>query len=983
MPARSRTILLGLALALADLAGAADLPAPASNPDTKPEGGPAVGPKRRPAPRAPRRGTKGKGGASVARPLAARWMGQDGQDWGGGPSAEERGNDVQDIRIALSGLPARREVVHAVIKGHGADAWEFNGPYTPWTATLRRPPGSTAADLFLEPTRVETGRSFTLQLRYDDGTTAELHFQGRTADPNLRMPGAALQVRWGGQDRQDWTGPGIAVGPDGLQDVRLDLTKLSPKAEVRSITLDGPAGAAWQFGLNPKGHANAEFDRRKDDPSRGDFYFQPTADIAGKTLRMTVEYANGKIDRASVLGGRSNPELAMPSRPLPKFVTQAISGRWLGQGGGGGRDSKRGDVHVSLAGLPAERTVVAASLSDSAWGHWAYQAEGRPKSEALAAALPLDFRRAKDRTRADLFFAPDRDESKATMVLCLTFKDGSMAIVDFPGGPCDPGLKVAGIAPMSAVAKPGDDLQALANRSGTVRLAKGTYRLARPLVLDHSITLTGEPGTTLMFSQTKTEPPWTAAIKIHRSHTTLQGFKIRFAGPIRWKEDVSYGPAVVGATDNLDRNPQDPKVGLLLTGLDIEAPPAADPGRWSEDPRLIRMANATSGRIVGNVLKGGTIEVLSGPWEIANNDYRGTVLGMFSHSFIATHYTHDVTVRGNRAEPVGPSGKTWRFLVMTGSGVGDRIEDNTSEAIGIRDDDTIPPTNEPEIFLTEAYSLHFEGKPESVSPDRRVVRIVRPLGEPARTGAVVSILTGPDAGQWRRVAQAIDRETYLLDAPLPVGAGVISISKGFVDEIFARNTIVARAARGAQALVLVGNHFGTIVRDNRIVGAGEAFRITAMPTERPMIWGWSHAPFLGGVIEGNTIEDSERGGLLGVEHGTGIKTNSGRVYMAVTLRNNTVRWSEGFLARLQRGGATGPPPGITIGYLPTLDLGELVVQEQGNRVEAPSKTKAKSASALRVLGAQINGKRTPESPRRPASRTSPIGRGGSSTTPAR
>ena len=52
---------------------------------------------------------------------------------------------------------------------------------------------------------------------------------------------------------------------------------------------------------------------------------------------------------------------------------------------------------------------------------------------------------------------------------------------------------------------------------------------------------------------------------------------------------------------------------------------------------------------------------------------------------------------------------------------------------GIRDDDTIPPNNEPEIFLTEAYSLHFEGKPESVSPDRRVVRIVRPGAQ--RAGA--------------------------------------------------------------------------------------------------------------------------------------------------------------------------------------------------------------------------------------------------------
>ena len=266
MPARSRTILLGLALALAlaDLAGAADLPAPASKHESRGEAGRQPEATARPA--GPRRGARGTG---VARALAARWIGQDGQDLGGGPSPEERGNGVQDVHIALAGLPARREVVHAMLRGHGADEWEFNGRYTPWTATLRRPPGSTSADLFIEPTRVETGRSFTLLLRYDDGTTAELHFQGGTADPNLRMPAAALQARWVGQDRQDWTGPGIAVGPDGLQDVRLELTNLSPKVEVRSITLDGPAGAAWQFGTNPEGHANAELIRRTGRPLAG------------------------------------------------------------------------------------------------------------------------------------------------------------------------------------------------------------------------------------------------------------------------------------------------------------------------------------------------------------------------------------------------------------------------------------------------------------------------------------------------------------------------------------------------------------------------------------------------------------------------------------------------------------------------------------------------------------------------------------------
>jgi hypothetical protein len=132
------------------------------------------------------------------------------------------------------------------------------------------------------------------------------------------------------------------------------------------------------------------------------------------------------------------------------------------------------------------------------------------------------------------------------MVLCLTFKDGTMAVVDFPGGPCDPGLKVAGTAPTSAVAKPGDDLQGLASRFGTIRLAKGTHRLARPLVLDHPITLTGEPGTTLTFAQGQAEPPWTAAIKVHRSHTTLQGFAIRFDGRSAGRRTSATAPPSSG-----------------------------------------------------------------------------------------------------------------------------------------------------------------------------------------------------------------------------------------------------------------------------------------------------------------------------------------------------------------------------------------------------------------------------------------------------
>ena len=78
------------------------------------------------------------------------------------------------------------------------------------------------------------------------------------------------------------------------------------------------------------------------------------------------------------------------------------------------------------------------------------------------------------------------------------------------------------------------------------------------------------------------------------------------------------------------------------------------------------------------------------------------------------------------------------------------------------------------------------------------------------------------------------------------------------------------------------------------------------------MWGWSHAPYLGGVIEGNILEDGDKGAILGVEHDARlIKSNKGRVYMSVKLVDNVVRWSDGFLSHsAARGGAGGDHAGL-------------------------------------------------------------------------
>lgn len=874
---------------------------------------------------------------------AGKWLGQDGHDVVG-PSSQAKPSDVQDIHILLGNLPPR-EIVSVRVQGEGGDEWAYRIP-GPWAAALERKPGARTADLYLEPTRVEKGRAFEIKIEFDDGSKSGFYVHGRKADPNLRMPGAALTLKWVGQERQDWVGPDLGVGPDGLQDTRLTLGKLSPKEKVQTVDLEGPSGLRWQAGLNPKGVANAELLRDEKDPSNAGLYFQADRDLTGKSLKLTVTYENGKTDTATVMGGKVDPGLKMPRLTLPSIPAIKLKAEWLGQDGS--REAGQGTVHVGLSGLPS-RGIAAVVLSDAVRGNWMYRENDRVPVEKELETQPLFVRRAGAAGRADLLFLPYRDESETTMTVRLVFQDGSMAFAQFPGGRADPALLAPTPAATSVAAKPGDDLQDLVNKFGTVRLAKGTYALARPLVLNEPVALIGEPGAVLRFTQGAADAPWTTALKIHRGGTTLRGFAVRFSGPVRWNEQVQWRPAVIGVTDNLDAGPNEFKRNLVLESLDLETPPAANPGGWENAPSLMRLINTSGGVIAHNTLRGGSIELFSGPWRIEANDYRGTPPGTYCDGVIAAHNPNDLVVRDNRAQPVGPSGKTWRFLILTGQGAHDRIENNTIVGIGTRDGDTIPWSNAPEIVLTESYTILFEGKPAALSADGRLVRIDRSHNRPPRTGDVVAILAGKGAGHWRKIAQAINGTTFLLDEPLPAGVDLISIATGFVNETFRKNSIDAPGGSRAVALQLTGNHFGTRVLENRFAGAGDACQIFACATESPRFWGWSHVPFLDAQVVGNTFEDSERGASFAVQHGKPIKTNRGRVYLTFRLEGNRVRWTEAFLARHK-----GQGGGITLGSPDSLDPAEMRAEARANRLDAPKG--APPAASLFVPSALYNGK---------------------------
>ena len=188
----------------------------------------------------------------------------------------------------------------------------------------------------------------------------------------------------------------------------------------------------------------------------------------------------------------------------------------------------------------------------------------------------------------------------------------------------------------------------------------------------------------------------------------------------------------------------------------------------------------------------------------------------------------------------------------------------SSRAIGPRDDDTIPWTE------------HARDHPDRVLPapvrgqaGRRLGRRPGRPGPPDRSasrsarGDAVAILAGPHAGQWRKIAQAIDPTTFLLDAPFPREPRPSRSPAGSSTPSSRGTSIDSRGStQGGQPRRCRATSSGSASLNNRVLGGGDSFQIIACATEVAAIWGWSHAPFFGGLLEGNTFEDADHGGQI-------------------------------------------------------------------------------------------------------------------------
>jgi len=117
------------------------------------------------------------------------------------------------------------------------------------------------------------------------------------------------------------------------------------------------------------------------------------------------------------------------------------------------------------------------------------------------------------------------------------------------------------------------------------------------------------------------------------------------------------------------------------------------------------------------------------------------------------------------------------------------------------------------------------------------------------TGDAVAILSGPQAGHWRTIAQRLaPRRTCSTSRSRRRPTPSRSRPRSSRDLRGEHGRLPGQRDRGR--LVLAGNLFGVRVVNNRFLGGGESIRLLATPTEEPVRWGWSHAPFLGGSSRG-------------------------------------------------------------------------------------------------------------------------------------
>jgi hypothetical protein len=455
-----------------------------------------------------------------------------------------------------------------------------------------------------------------------------------------------------GQDGEDIVGPDASQGPDGIQDLELQLTNLS--GTVSAISITAPGGFEWAAEPDPTGAALAEY-FPSTTAGQGDVYINPQvkSDLppAGGTLPLggstgsLIDLTNGTPLTVTIdYQGSSTPDVVtvpvsnlvsatdpMPATPVPANVLGTFQVQDLGQDGTG-QSYEQGFVHLVVT-APSGITFDSATFSQVTWTlSDQFSNEWDSTSSTLGHNHIYATLRSGSSNVVDLYFpplaneAPPSGSSASTMLLQVTLP-GSSQVYATPFAGTDANLALmtepinteAPPAPPTTEAQLRADLMSTSPEYDTIDLpADQTIVITQPLEITHSVQIVGN-GATLYFQQGDTAAwPASASGAIYVSdpggtniQVELDDFTIKFdmSQPIRWSNPSGTSPAlwdpennqgiVHAVIDTQDSNSNENRDVLTLSGMSIYGPPAFDGSTYAGLQQDLVQSGDTTHEYVG------------------------------------------------------------------------------------------------------------------------------------------------------------------------------------------------------------------------------------------------------------------------------------------------------------------------------------------------------------------------------------------------
>ncbi len=325
-------------------------------------------------------------GSPVSNPsLSAVALNQDGADVV--RLGTNSGSDgIQDEHIRLYGLNPTLSVTKVTLESSNPDVYyEYNAPFGSnntdgaWRAELVRQGLAPVGDLYFELNQgASPSDQFTVTVTYSTGPPQSTTFTGvSVSNPNLPMP--TFSATSLNQDGVDLVGQGTGAGPDGNQDVDIELNGLNTALDITKVGIGTTSGSIYDeynapFGSNnTDGWWRAELVRQARSPV-GDLYFQLNQSMSPSTqFTVTVTYSDGSTQSITLSGiSVSNPllpdgQIANPNLPMPSLSAVPLNQDGIDLVGPDVDSEPDGtqDVDIQLVGLNTSLAVTKVGISSS------------------------------------------------------------------------------------------------------------------------------------------------------------------------------------------------------------------------------------------------------------------------------------------------------------------------------------------------------------------------------------------------------------------------------------------------------------------------------------------------------------------------------------------------------------------------------------------------------------------------------------------